>query len=112
MAKINNEISLINEIGNRIRTIRIMKELSQEKTAELADIHHSYLARIEKGDSNPSLKIIIRIANALDVMLIDIFADQSKSKSSKLEFEFFEKLSQEDKAIVLDKLELLMKLFK
>jgi len=35
--------------------------LTLDQLAGLADLHHAYLIRIEKGRANPSLSVIIRI---------------------------------------------------
>jgi DNA-binding XRE family transcriptional regulator len=47
-------------------------DLSQEKLAELADIHVTTLGLIENGKMAPSLKTIVKIANALGVTLCAI----------------------------------------
>lgn len=54
-------------LGANIRALRIGKELTQEKLAELSNLHRTYIGAIERGDRNISLKNIISIANALNV---------------------------------------------
>jgi transcriptional regulator with XRE-family HTH domain len=41
--------------GAKVREIRLAKGLSQEKLAELADTHHSYIGGLERGDRNVTL---------------------------------------------------------
>jgi transcriptional regulator with XRE-family HTH domain len=53
--------------GQRIRTIRKEKGLSQESLAALADIDRSYMGHIERGEKNITLTKIYQIAKALDV---------------------------------------------
>jgi transcriptional regulator with XRE-family HTH domain len=53
--------------GKRMREIRLKRKLSQEKLAELADLHRNYVGVLERGRQNPSLMIIIKLARALDV---------------------------------------------
>jgi transcriptional regulator with XRE-family HTH domain len=53
--------------GKRVRGIRLKRKLSQEKLAELADLHRNYVGVLERGLQNPSLLIIVKLARALDV---------------------------------------------
>ncbi len=53
--------------GKVVRRLREQRKLSQEKLAELAGIHPTYLGRIERGRQNISLVNIGKIARALKV---------------------------------------------
>ena len=57
----------------RVRELRHAKGLSQEKLAEEAGIHRTYLGGIELGLRNPSLRNIARIARALGTKVADLF---------------------------------------
>lgn len=57
----------------RIRELRNAKGLSQERLAEEAGIHRTYLGGIETARRNPSLKNLIRIARALGVSMGTLF---------------------------------------
>ena len=61
------------EIGNRIRQLRVKKGLSQEKLAELSELNTSYIGQVERGEKNPSVDTVYRIASALQVDLPDLF---------------------------------------
>lgn len=54
-------------------SIRKEKKLSQEKLAELSNLHQTYISDVERGVRNPSLKTIEKIANALDVEAYKLF---------------------------------------
>ena len=56
-------------LGERIRELRKERLLSQEKLAELAEIHVNHLRRIELGQANPTYLVLLRISAALDVAL-------------------------------------------
>jgi transcriptional regulator with XRE-family HTH domain len=60
-------------IGRRIQELRKKHGLSQEKVAEKADISPNYLSRIECGKENPTLDMFIKIADALEVEMLEIF---------------------------------------
>jgi len=51
--------------GKNLREIRKAKELSQEKLAEMADLHPRALQKIEAGDVNVTLSTILRLQKVL-----------------------------------------------
>lgn len=55
-----------NDIGNRIRSARIRKEMSQEQLAEAANVGTAHISHIETGNSIPSVQTLVDIINALD----------------------------------------------
>jgi transcriptional regulator with XRE-family HTH domain len=55
--------------GQAVRKFRLKRALSQERLAELADIHRTYTGDVERGTRNISLVNMIRIAKALQVPL-------------------------------------------
>lgn len=60
-------------LGRKVRSLRTAKEWSQERLAEEADLDRSYIAGIEVGARNPSLKALARLAGALSVRLANLF---------------------------------------
>ncbi len=60
------------EIGEKIKKARLKTNLTQADVAEKADIHVNYFARIERGEENPSIDIIEKIAKALKVKSSEI----------------------------------------
>ena len=55
------------EFGTRIRALRKDLAMSQEELGEVAGLHRTYIGHLERGEVNPSLINILRVAKALKV---------------------------------------------
>ena len=55
------------QFGQRVRELRIERNLSQEDLAELSDLHRNYVSQIEGGRRNVSLLNILKLAHGLKV---------------------------------------------
>ncbi len=72
------EVVLVNvqsRFGLRLREIRSQKLVSQEKLAEAAGLHRTYVSSIERGERNVSLVNIERLAIALGVTMAELMPD-------------------------------------
>ena len=59
-------------LGRVIQRIRAAKGISQEGLAALADVERSFVGRIERGESNPSFEVLLRLANGLSMPLSEL----------------------------------------
>lgn len=58
--------------SQKMQIERAKRRLSQEKLAELANLHRTTISAIEREKLSPSLETIARIANALNLSLPDM----------------------------------------
>jgi ribosome-binding protein aMBF1 (putative translation factor) len=66
--------------GNRLREIRERVGVSQEKLAELAKLHRTYVSSVERGRRNISLVNIERLADALGVSLAELMPNKRSKR--------------------------------
>jgi transcriptional regulator with XRE-family HTH domain len=59
-------------IGQQIRHVRRMKDMSQKTLAEKIKVNLSFVGRVERGIHMPSLKLLFKIAKALQVRTRDL----------------------------------------
>ena len=60
-------MSLLHIFAKNVQAIRTSKGLSQEKLAELAELHRTYISAVEREKRNISIENIEKRASALDV---------------------------------------------
>jgi transcriptional regulator with XRE-family HTH domain len=63
---------LLRNIGARVRECREKRQWTQEDLAERAELDRSYIAGIEAGLRNPSIKAIAKIASGLDLTIAEL----------------------------------------
>ena len=68
----DEERKLLQQIGNRIRTIRSEVGLSQEKLAFASGLDRSYVGSVERGERNIAVINLSKIAVALKISLSDL----------------------------------------
>lgn len=61
------------QFGERLRQVRLKKDISQEKLGEMADLHRTYVSSVERGERNISLENIARLADALEIQIREFF---------------------------------------
>jgi transcriptional regulator with XRE-family HTH domain len=65
--------SLKVRFGRTVRALRERADYSQESFADAIGVHRTYMGTLERGQGNPSLEIIARIARGLGISLGRLF---------------------------------------
>ncbi len=73
------------QLGKRIKRYRQKAHLTQEQLADKTDVATSTIAHAESGTSKPSLPLLIKIANALNITLDQMVCDSLPVAESYLE---------------------------
>jgi transcriptional regulator with XRE-family HTH domain len=58
--------------GQRLRELRLARDLSQYALADLCGSHKPFISELERGVKVPSLTMILRLAEALDCDIYDL----------------------------------------
>ena len=70
---------ILTAFGANARRLRLKRNFTQERLAELSGLHPNYIGGIERGERNLSLINIVRLTRALQCRISDLFAGISTS---------------------------------
>ena len=76
--------NILKEFGSKVRELRKSRGLSQEKLAEKAGLHYTYIGAVERGEKNISLQNIEKIAKALDTDIAELFTFLRQMKKNRI----------------------------
>ncbi|MCA0970930.1 helix-turn-helix domain-containing protein [Halobacillus litoralis] len=71
----NEEARIKQAFGQRVRQLRLELEMSQEEMAIQAGFDRTYISSVERGERNPALTTICRIANGLNILPNDLISE-------------------------------------
>lgn len=80
------------QIGEKLRTIRLSKNLTQEYIANAVDINTSHISNIENNRVKVSLSTLVQICNALDTTVDYVLSEEYNDSSSAIEQEILHEL--------------------
>jgi len=60
-------------VARNVRRLRVRQGTSQEALATDAGIGRAYVSALERGQKNPTLRLLERVAKALDAPLAELF---------------------------------------
>ena len=61
------------QLGQRLKELRAARDMSQEQLAERAGVNVTYLSSVERAKENPTLDMLEKLADALEVELVELF---------------------------------------
>lgn len=69
-----NESQRLNRFGDAVRKARTAAGLTQEGLADRSGLDRSYIGGVERGERNPTLSVIEKIADSLGISLAELFS--------------------------------------
>ena len=72
-AKLNSHVP--ETLSRQVKTFRSEAGLTQQALAEKCGIYRTYLSRIESGDANPSVSVLVALASALNIERYKFFIE-------------------------------------
>src|SRR3989440_2517542 len=68
----DSETSFLEQLGQRVRTMRALRGMSRKVLAKVSGISERYIAQLESGKGNVSIVLLRRVSNAIGAHLEDI----------------------------------------
>lgn len=69
-------MSVIGErFGQRLRAVRREHRISQERLADLAGLHRTYVSSVERGERNVTIETVQKLAESLEVTMAELMPD-------------------------------------
>lgn len=65
---------LMRMVGEGIRHFRRQRGLSQEELASKAEVHETYIGKLERSEKVCSVVVLAKITNALDLSMVEFFS--------------------------------------
>jgi transcriptional regulator with XRE-family HTH domain len=98
----------MSSLAERLREGRKNKQFSQQKLAEIANVHYTNIGKYERGEATPSATVLNKIAKALDISpdyLINGTIDDKanveiKDQELLLQFKRIDKMPEEKKHLL------------
>ena len=67
-------------MGERIRLARVARNLTQEDVAHASGMNLSYYGKLERGQNNPTLDTLVRVAEVIGASLPELVSDLATSQ--------------------------------
>jgi transcriptional regulator with XRE-family HTH domain len=68
------------EFGKMVRKRRRSIDLTQEELGRLTETHRTYIGHIERGETNPTMSMMIKICKGLGCSLIELIPENKNEE--------------------------------
>jgi ribosome-binding protein aMBF1 (putative translation factor) len=65
-------------LGHVVRYTRARRGLSQEELGFRARLHRNYVGALERGEINPTFRVLLKLAKGLDLPLSELIREQEQ----------------------------------
>jgi transcriptional regulator with XRE-family HTH domain len=72
---------MANKFGDNLKRIRTDKNISQQELADIIGVHYTHVSRYERNLAQPSIEVVKKIAEALDVSIDTLIYGQQDEKA-------------------------------
>ena len=83
------------KIGNRLKKLRIAKDLTQEELASRAELSKGFISQIERDLTSPSISTLVDILQCLGTDLKDFFQEEKDEQIVFQKGDYFKKVDSE-----------------
>ena len=101
---------ILGQIGSRVRHLRKEHGLSQEDLGERAGLSYKYIGEIERGQTNPTVDVLFRIASALNVQLDELFFDVEGYKHASRKSQLRQEIAHILSSMTLSQLQIVLRI--
>lgn len=83
------------EIGEKIRRLRILNNLTQEELADRAELSKGFISQLERDLTSPSIVTLMDILQCLGTTPADFFSEKEPEQLVFRKTDYFEKQDSE-----------------
>lgn len=83
------------QIGQKLKELRIAKNLTQEELADRAELSKGFISQLERDLTSPSISTLVDILQCLGTSLKDFFQEESDEQIVFGNEDYFEKVDTE-----------------
>src|SRR5262245_9161502 len=76
-SRASEEEAFLAALGRRVRHVRALRGMSRKVLARVSGISERYIAQLESGEGNVSIKLLRRVAAAMGVRVEDLIVDEA-----------------------------------
>lgn len=71
------------DVGARLKSIRLIKNISQRELAKRAGVTNSTISMIEKNSVSPSISSLQKVLNGIPISIVEFFANDSNVEKNQ-----------------------------